>query len=392
MSDQQPCSRLSVLVTGQKPSRVQRQGRYVSESMKHPARMLPQIAAQVISAYTDPGELVVDPMCGIGTTLVEAVHLGRDAAGVEYEGDFARLAARNVQHARSQGATGQAKVHCGDSRHLPTNLSQERGRAALVLTSPPYGASTHGHVRSSRDSGEPRIEKWDTRYSADRGNLAHCGLEELFDGFTQILAGCVRVLRSGGVVAVTVRPIRVKGELIDLPGHVIQAAEKAGLIPSDRLVALLCGLRDGQIVSRASFFQMLEARRARDRGIPACAAAHEDLLVFRTSTPSFTAGAGHEERRGHADSAAPAANTAPGKLSQRTGLDQRPGAERACRRSRTPARGLDGATRTARHVRRPAGRSLLDPLEDLRAPQHLDTAPTRRLHGRTAKRRHGGAR
>jgi SAM-dependent methyltransferase len=390
MSDQQPCQGISVLVTGQKPSRIQRQGRYVPEAMKHPARMLPRIAAHVISAYTDPGELVVDPMCGIGTTLVEAVHLGRDAAGVEYEEDFARLAARNVQHARSQGATGQAKVTRGDSRHLPTILSQERGRAALVLTSPPYGASTHGHVRSRRDSGQERIEKWDTRYSTDRGNLAHCGLEELFDGFTQILAGCARVLKSGGVVAVTVRPIRVKGELVDLPGHVIQAAERAGLIPADRLVALLCGLRDGQIVSRASFFQMLEARRARERGLPACAVAHEDLLVFRTSAPSWPPRAGHEERRGHPDSAACDTNTAPGKSSQRIGLDQPTGAERACRRSRTPARGMDKAARKARHgMRRPAERSAFDPLEDPIDPHRLDTAPTQRPHGRTTKRRYG---
>jgi tRNA G10 N-methylase Trm11 len=150
---------VSVLATGQQPSRIQRQGRYVPEAMKHPARMLPQIAAQVIDTYTDPGELVVDPMCGIGTTLVEAVHLGRNAAGVEYEEEFAHLAARNIQHARSQGATGQAKVTCGDSRHLPTLLSTEVGRAALVLTSPPYGASTHGHVRSTRDSGRDRIQK-----------------------------------------------------------------------------------------------------------------------------------------------------------------------------------------------------------------------------------------
>jgi hypothetical protein len=29
---------------------------------------------------------------------------------------------------------------------------------------------------------------------------------------------------------------------------------------------------------------MLETRRARDRGIPACATAHEDLLLFQPAT------------------------------------------------------------------------------------------------------------
>jgi modification methylase len=36
-------------------------------------------------SWWPPGDLVADPMCGIGATLVEAIHLGRDAIGVEYE-------------------------------------------------------------------------------------------------------------------------------------------------------------------------------------------------------------------------------------------------------------------------------------------------------------------
>ncbi|MFC5188025.1 TRM11 family SAM-dependent methyltransferase [Actinomadura harenae] len=289
MTDQHTTSAMlgpstSVLVTGQRPSRLQRRGRYVPEAMKHPARMLPEIAAQVISAYTRPGELVIDPMCGIGTTLVEAIHLGRDAAGVEYEDDFAHLTARNISHAQAQGATGHATVTRGDAHNITALLADHRGRAALVLTSPPYGASTHGHIRATRDSREDKIQKWDNAYSADRGNLAHSSLDDLLSGFAQILTGCTLLLRPGGVAAVTVRPIRVRGELVDLPGRVSEAARSAGLQPADRLAALLCGLRDGRVISRASFFQMLETRRARDRGIPACAAAHEDLLIFQRPT------------------------------------------------------------------------------------------------------------
>ena len=106
-------------------------------------------------------------------------------------------------------------------------------------------------------------------------------MDELLEGFGQILTGCAELLQPFGVVAVTVRPIRVMGELIDLPGRVTDTAQQAGLILTDRLAALLCGLRNGGLVNRASFFQMLETRRARDKGIPACATAHEDLLVFQ---------------------------------------------------------------------------------------------------------------
>lgn len=274
----------SVLLTGQQPSRVQRKGRYTPESMAHPAKMLPAIAEQAITAYTEPGDLVIDPMCGIGTTLVEAVHLGRDAIGMEYEAHFAQMAAGNLRHARSQGATGTGQVVRGDARNIATALADLTGTAALVLTSPPYGATTHGQIRTGRDNGGGKIDKAHHRYSTDRCNLAHRPTAELVAGFGQILTGCVELLRLGGVIAVTVRPFRVTGELVDLPGQVIATANEHGLVLIDRLAALLCGLRDGQIVTRASFFQMIEARRLREHGIPAMATAHEDLLLFQACT------------------------------------------------------------------------------------------------------------
>jgi hypothetical protein len=49
----------------------------------------------------------------------------------------------------------------------------------------------------------------------------------------------------------------------------------------DRIVCLLCGLGDGRLLNRASFFQLHEARKAWARGVPIHAVAHEDLLVFR---------------------------------------------------------------------------------------------------------------
>ncbi|MFI9836334.1 TRM11 family SAM-dependent methyltransferase [Nonomuraea sp. NPDC051941] len=273
----------SVWATGQRPSRVQRRGRYVPESMQHPGKMLPSIAARVIETYTGPGELVVDPMCGIGTTLVEAAHLGRHAAGVEYEERWARLAVANLGHARKQGASGFGRVMAGDSRHIARLLPDLVGKAALVLTSPPYGAATHGHIRSTRDTGEPGVRKWNQRYSHDRANLAHQQLPQLLDGFGRILAGCVTLLRPGGVVAITVRPYRIRGELVDLPGHVQSLARENGLAFVDRIACLLCGLGDGQLLNRASFFQLHEARKGWARGLPIHAVAHEDLLVFRRS-------------------------------------------------------------------------------------------------------------
>ena len=209
---------LSVWPTAQQPARAQRAGRYVELSGTHPARMLPAIARRVIATYTAPGDLVVDPMCGIGTTLVEAVHLGRDAIGVEYEQPWADLARGNLAHARSHGATGEGEVICGDGRCVAGLVDPAvRGLVALVLTSPPYGPSLHGQVKAVPGGG---VRKSHDRYSTDPANLAHVGLAGLLDAMRVMLTGVAILLRPGGMVVMTVRPWWRNGRLIDLPGMV----------------------------------------------------------------------------------------------------------------------------------------------------------------------------
>jgi len=137
----------------------------------------------------------------------------------------------------------------GDARQLPALLPPgTAGRAALVVTSPPYGPSVHGQVRAEQRSGGGGVEKYDNRYSHDPANLAHHGLDEMLAGFTQILASCKMLLRPGGVVVVTARPWRHHGELVDLPAAVLAAGQAAGLVPAARCVALLAGLRGGKLI------------------------------------------------------------------------------------------------------------------------------------------------
>jgi hypothetical protein len=270
---------LSVWATGQQTPRAQRQGRYLAPSLAHPAKMLPAIARAAISDYTQPGDYVCDPMCGIGTTLVEAVHLGRDAIGVEYEPEWADLARANLAHARTQGATGEGEVVRGDARHLGAHLDPAlKGLIALVLTSPPYGPSVHGQVTTTPQGG---IRKANYRYSTDPANLAHVGLDRLVKAMRTVLAQAAGWLRPDGIVAMTVRPWWSAGRLVDLPGAMARAGEQAGLVLYERNIALLAALRDDHLVPRTSFFALDQARRARARGIPRSVVAHEDLLCFR---------------------------------------------------------------------------------------------------------------
>lgn len=49
----------------------------------HPCRFVSQIPAAFIGTLTEPGDIVLDPFTGSGTTLVEAQRLGRHALGID---------------------------------------------------------------------------------------------------------------------------------------------------------------------------------------------------------------------------------------------------------------------------------------------------------------------
>jgi hypothetical protein len=278
---------VSVWLTGQQTSRHQRAGRYTKESIAHPAKMLPSIANHAIATYTRPGQVVLDPMCGIGTTVSEAARLGRTGLGVEYEHRWAVMARRNLELAKEQGAEGDGHVWRADSRQLPLDLTDNyAGRVDFVLTSPPYGRSNHGQVAIEGRAGHVGpVAKWDHRYSADRTNLGRRSPRRQLAGFTDILRALRPLLAPGGHVAVTARPYRQHGHLVDLPSDVFDAGRAAGLVPVERIVVLLAKYatdpQDGEyLIGRPSFFQLGYVRHARARGVPLSLLCMEDLLVL----------------------------------------------------------------------------------------------------------------
>ena len=49
----------------------------------YPARFVGEIPSILIGYFSEPGQVVLDPFCGSGTTLVEALRLGRNSLGIE---------------------------------------------------------------------------------------------------------------------------------------------------------------------------------------------------------------------------------------------------------------------------------------------------------------------
>jgi DNA modification methylase len=102
----------------------------------HPAKMRPSLARAILELYGESP--VLDPMAGVGTTLVEAMLLGMDAVGVEYEKKFVDQANKNIEHLKKvfpNKKLGKAICIQGDARDLSC-LNNQKVRS--VIFSPPY--------------------------------------------------------------------------------------------------------------------------------------------------------------------------------------------------------------------------------------------------------------
>ena len=264
-------------------------------------RCSPRIAATAITRYTQPGDLVADPMCGIGTTLVEAVHLGRDGLGVEYEDRWAEVAAANVAHARRQGATGDRR---GDPRRRPAAAgpAPARGRpGAPPWSSPPRLTARPSTGRSWPSSGAaPRAgsASTTTATATTRPTSPARAWTSCSPGSPRSCPAARCCCAPAGWRWSPPGPGGSTASWSTCPPPSSRPARRAGLVPVARCVALLAGLRGGKLIARPSFFQLDNLRRARAKGQPWHLIVHEDVLIFRNppypGSPAASAQPAHQ--------------------------------------------------------------------------------------------------
>ena len=271
---------LSVWPCAQTTAQYQRAGRYVPESSEHPGKMLPELARRIVEEYSAPGDLVVDPMCGIGTTLVEGAALRRRCLGVELEERWATVAEANLDHVLGPDQRDLAEVRVGDARLLADVLADVAGSVDLVATSPPYGCDA-GTIDKSAWLAGRRLCKGETlNYSTGRSNLGHARGSAYLAEMAAVYEASFGVLRPGGLLVTVTKNTRRGGRLFDLAGATVRLAHEVGFRYLQHVVALLAAVREGGLVPRPSFWQLTQLRGAHARGWPVHLVAHEDVLVF----------------------------------------------------------------------------------------------------------------
>jgi hypothetical protein len=253
----------SVWVTGQLHPHVQfADGGYVPATGQDRHRITPAVAAHAIAQYSRPGGLVVDPDCGAGTVLVEALRAGRHTVGVTTDRRHWEIARANLTAAKRGGAATDGMVLDQSphtiARHRGEPLAGLAGRVDLVLTTTRRTEGAHGPGRD----------------------------------LAGVFARAVGLLHADGHLVLALARARRRGYLIDLAAAATAAAHGCGLVPVDRCVALLAAVRGDRVITHATLSQRRAAdRHQRSTGHPIGLRAHQDLLVFRPAAASHTASA-----------------------------------------------------------------------------------------------------
>lgn len=166
----------------------------------YPAKFIPQIPRQLIKLY-HPGDksIVLDPFCGSGTTLIEAISLGLDAWGVDLHPlacliarvkttplrpQFIQTAEEVVRRARVRLAAGKISVPDIPNLDHWFKIEVQKSLAALIgeIDSLPSNP-TREALRVAFSSIVVRVsnQESDTRYAAIEKTVSADHVFDLFD-------------------------------------------------------------------------------------------------------------------------------------------------------------------------------------------------------------------
>jgi DNA modification methylase len=194
----------------------------------HPAVFPIALPKHFINLLTHKGELVLDPFVGIGTTLVAAQDLDRNAVGFDLKEEYVEIAKNRLSQSRLTQDSQQIAI-VDDAHNIPKYLEKET--VSLCITSPPY-ANMLAHERLNKSiRGNLRQNKHYLKiqqYSNNPLDLGTMNHEEYAKALEEIYSGILPLMRPKAHCIINVNDVWENNKRIPTHMHVIEALTKAG--------------------------------------------------------------------------------------------------------------------------------------------------------------------
>lgn len=114
-----------------------KRGAWATHQSSFRGNWAPQIPRNLILRYSKPGDLVLDQMCGYGTTLIECKLTGRNAKGFDINPKMVEMSRKNLEfNMESDIPEFNIEVEAEDARNLKNKVQDNS--IDLIATHPPY--------------------------------------------------------------------------------------------------------------------------------------------------------------------------------------------------------------------------------------------------------------
>jgi len=192
--------------------------------LEHGAVYPLKLAERLIKMYSSENDTVFDPFLGIGTAVVAAHNLNRNAIGIELNPKFAQIATQWLKETQTLFSNEKKyQIIQDDCRNMGRYVKNET--IQLTVTSPPYADFIQKSLKDRTTTHKTSIIKHDNNstvkqysdHKADFGNLPY---DAFLSNIKQVLQNNLEATKPGGYSCWVVKDYRnTKNKVPYIPFH-----------------------------------------------------------------------------------------------------------------------------------------------------------------------------
>ena len=193
-------------------------GDWATHTSHYRGNWSPRVVRNVIERYSKPGDLILDPMVGGGTTAIEALLTGRNSVSMDINpGSIAITKNRLSMPADILSTLPETnhRLYLGDVRNLD-KISDES--IDLIVTHPPY----------------VNIIRYTQCVDGDLSQISDYGL--FFKEFMKAISEFYRVLKPGKYCAILIGDTHNKGHFVPISSRVMMDFLKVGFLLKEDII------------------------------------------------------------------------------------------------------------------------------------------------------------
>jgi hypothetical protein len=225
-----------------------------------------ELARHLIGTCTREGDLIVEGFTTGQATLVAAAGLERRGIALVPHFPLAQHIGSRLRATLPEEQLTRVAMRSARPDQMARGLADHLGDVALVTAAPP----------PYETGGRPPRQTGERNCPACRADLWMLTSEQL----ALFLASAWKVLRPGGVLAITTTARHQAGRLIDPAPRIIRLAQGLGFRYVQHVIALRVPVDGDALVVQAGPSDLAELRDIRSRALPPPVSVHADVTLF----------------------------------------------------------------------------------------------------------------